>query len=90
MAMLRVMSIFHIIIVMINTMLRLTGKMIIQDIGSNTTGTTIIPLSTETVATIAMTATIITMTLTAEVIINSLSVNKRYPCEKIINGYQGN
>jgi hypothetical protein len=63
MAMVRLRVIFHIIIVMVITMPRLTGIMTIQDIGNNTG------------ADIAMTGTIITMTLSAETIINRLPIN---------------
>ncbi len=75
MATVRVTLIFHIIIVMINTMPGLIGKMTIQDIIS-TTEIMSIPLTTEIAANIATTTTIITIILTVETIINCLPINK--------------
>jgi len=67
----RAMLIFHIIIVMINPMPGLIGKIIIQGITSTTEITSI-----ETAANIAMTTTIITIILIVKTIIKRLPINK--------------
>ena len=70
MAIVKVMAIFHVITVMINTMPCPAGAMIIQDIISM-----IIPLTTETTADVMM--TVITITSTKGTIISVLPINKR-------------
>lgn len=79
MAMVRAEPIFHIITVMINTMPRTAGIMIIRDIGLNTTEVIIDPITTKTGVGMTMTATIGTIILTAETVISGLPINKRQP-----------
>jgi len=70
MATVRVLLIFHIIIVTINTMPGLIGNMVVQDI------TTTEIMNIETAANIAITTIIVTIILPVETIIKRLPINK--------------
>lgn len=75
MIMVTVEPIFHIIAIMINTMSRTVGTMILQGI-INATKAMIIPLATATPANITTTMTVITIASFVETIINGFPVNQ--------------
>jgi len=77
MAIAKVMTIFHIMTVMINTAFSANGAITIRNPGINMTGAMIVLLATEIVANMTATAIVITIISSVETIINRLSVNKR-------------
>lgn len=77
MAIAKVMPIFHIVTIMINTAFSTNGAITVRNPGINMTEAMIVLLATEIVANMTATAIVITITSSAETIINRLSVNKR-------------
>lgn len=77
MAIVKVMTIFHIMTVMINTVFNAIGAITIKNPSINMTGAMIVLLTTEIVANMTATAIVITITSSVETIVNRLSVNKR-------------
>ncbi len=77
MAIVKVMTIFHIMTVMINTVFSANGAITIKNPSINMTGAMIVLLATEIVANMTVTAIVITITSSVETIVNGLSVNKR-------------
>lgn len=77
MAIVKVMTIFHIMTVMINTVFNAIGAITIKNPSINMTGAMIVLLATEIVANMTVTAIVITIISSVETIVNRVSVNKR-------------